>query len=311
MVPVDGLVVSEAAALDESALTGEALPVVVRKAGPVSSGTASRAPISTSGDGGRRRQRVRRPRPTCQGSGSVTRALCQARRSLRRDLPPDHNRRRRSRLGPYRDPAGHSPSRGRDTVPLILAAPSRSSQVSRAARAGIVVKGGGPVEKLGEARTVLLDKTGTPTPGHRESSRSSRSTPSGLTKFFGSRPRSISSSATLSWTAVAREAHDRHLELSIPTDATRVFLGATIQGVLDGRPAVGSLDWLTARKPPRRYHAGAAAALDQTESAGQAKILVGVDGRLIGAIVMADHVRADAAVEAATTRRSARQASAR
>ena len=50
--------------------------------------------------------------------------------------------------------------------PLILAAPvALVSGVSRAARAGVIVKGGGVIERLGAARTVLLDKTGTLTLG--------------------------------------------------------------------------------------------------------------------------------------------------
>lgn len=36
---------------------------------------------------------------------------------------------------------------------------------SRAARRGLIVKGGGPLETLARARVVLLDKTGTLTAG--------------------------------------------------------------------------------------------------------------------------------------------------
>jgi P-type E1-E2 ATPase len=50
--------------------------------------------------------------------------------------------------------------------PLILAAPiALVSGLSRAARAGIIVKGAGAIETLGQARTVLFDKTGTLTVG--------------------------------------------------------------------------------------------------------------------------------------------------
>ena len=51
--------------------------------------------------------------------------------------------------------------------PLILAAPvAMVSGMSVAARLGVVVKGGGVLERLGQCRTVLLDKTGTLTSGH-------------------------------------------------------------------------------------------------------------------------------------------------
>ena len=50
--------------------------------------------------------------------------------------------------------------------PLILAAPiAIVSGMSRTARAGVVVKDGGTIERLARARTVLIDKTGTLTLG--------------------------------------------------------------------------------------------------------------------------------------------------
>ena len=50
--------------------------------------------------------------------------------------------------------------------PLILAAPvALICGVSRAARRGIIVKGGGVLERLARARSVLSDKTGTLTMG--------------------------------------------------------------------------------------------------------------------------------------------------
>src|SRR5690606_29088636 len=50
--------------------------------------------------------------------------------------------------------------------PLILAVPiAITSGVSRMARRGMIVKGGGPLEALARAGTVLLDKTGTITSG--------------------------------------------------------------------------------------------------------------------------------------------------
>ena len=50
--------------------------------------------------------------------------------------------------------------------PLILAAPiAFVGGLSRAAKAGVIVKGAGVLERLGSATAVLLDKTGTVTSG--------------------------------------------------------------------------------------------------------------------------------------------------
>jgi P-type E1-E2 ATPase len=53
--------------------------------------------------------------------------------------------------------------------PLILATPvAFVSGIASAARRGIIVKGGGVLERLGQVTVVALDKTGTLTEGHAE-----------------------------------------------------------------------------------------------------------------------------------------------
>src|SRR5207344_2315222 len=69
--------------------------------------------------------------------------------------------------------------------------------------------------------------------------------------------------------------------------------GQGIAGLVDGRRvAVGSSGWLH-----ERGYSGAeeaARALDASQAPGRAKILVGVDGELAGAVVMGDSLRDDA-----------------
>ena len=187
--------------------------------------------------------------------------------------------------------------------PLILAAPiALVSGVSRAARRGVIMKGGGALEGLGRARTVLLDKTGTLTRRAPAVELVVASAGSTADACCGSPRRSISSRRTCSRrrsctapSARAAAARARRRVEERP--------GAGIEGTVDGhRVAVGSRV-LAARRgfdpaPARR------AARADAGAPGLARVLVGVDGRLAGAIVMADRVRDDAA---ALARRAARR----
>jgi P-type E1-E2 ATPase len=157
----------------------------------------------------------------------------------------------------------------------------------------VIVKGAGVIERLGEVRTALLDKTGTLTLGTAEVER--------VVPYDGIDPgellRLAASLDQLSVHALAEalvhDAERRGAVLSFP-DAVEERLGQGIEGTVDGRRvAVGSAAWLAERGYGGDPHV-AARTLDEVVGAGQAKILVGIDGRLAGGIVMADHPREDA-----------------
>ena len=177
--------------------------------------------------------------------------------------------------------------------PLILAAPiALIAGVSRAARCGVIVKGGGVIEKLGRTRTVLFDKTGTLTLGEPALER--------VVAFDGIGPDELlrlaasvdQLSAHVLAEALVHAAQDRGLVLVSP-DHVEEGRGQGIVGRVAGRSvAVGSSGWLR-----ERGYAGAeeaASALDTNHDLGKAKILVGVDGALAGAVVMGDSLREDA-----------------
>ena len=169
VVPVDGLVESEEAVLDESALTGEPLPVTVHRGGQVRSGVASAGGAFE----------LRAVRPAAESAyAALVRLVTQAGEQRAPFV------RMADRYAAFFLPVttvvallawvfSGDPVRAlavfvvATPCPLILAAPiALMSGLSRTARAGIVVKGGGALERLGSARTVLLDKTGTITLGH-------------------------------------------------------------------------------------------------------------------------------------------------
>ncbi len=295
VVPADGVVSAESAVIDESALTGEPLPVELHRGGTVRSGTANAGAAFDL--------RVTRP-----AAESAYAALVKLVREAERHRAPFV--RLADRYAAIFLPvslavagaawvASGDAKRGLAVMvvatpcPLILAAPiALISGLSRAARAGVIVKGGTAIERLGEARTVLLDKTGTVTLGTPDVDRivSLGALPElELLRLAASLDQL--SAHTLA-EALVHDAQRRGLELSFPTDSTE-RIGQGIEGAVNGhRVAVGSSAWLEGHGYPG---AGAQArALDDGDDVGRAKVLVGVDGELAGVIVMADHVRADA-----------------
>ena len=180
--------------------------------------------------------------------------------------------------------------------PLILAVPiALVSGLSRAARAGVVVKGAGAIEALGKARTVLFDKTGTLTVGTPEI-REIRLAgpgdvpPSEVLRLAASVDRL---SAHVLAAALVAAARDAGLALAPATD-TREDPGQGIAGTVDGRRvAIGSRAFLTGTGvDPAEIEAARRLG---TRGSGEAHVLVAVDGHLAGVIVMADEVRPDAA----------------
>ncbi len=157
----------------------------------------------------------------------------------------------------------------------------------------MIVKGGATIEKLGRARTVLFDKTGTLTHGRPEIERVEildGLQPSALLRLAASVDQL---SAHVLAEALVHGAQSRGIELRFPEDVVE-DPGHGIEGRVDGhRVAVGNPEWLERLGYSRT--AGAARIFDGNAEPGWARVLVGVDGAVAGAILMADRVREDAA----------------
>ncbi len=292
VVPADGTVVGHEAVVDESALTGEALPVTVARYGHVRSGTAN------AGD-------TFDLRVTSSAAESAYAAIVRLVEAAETDRA--QFTRLADRYAAYFLPfsllvagvawlASGSSTRGLAVMvvatpcPLILAAPiAFVAGLSRASRAGIIVKGAGALERLGGARTVLLDKTGTLTLGQPELEKIVPLGDLGPDEALRLAASLDQMSGHVLAESLVLGAAGRGIELALPT-GVKEEPGKGIIGEVDGhRIAVGSSGWLEANG-----YAGAGAharSYDTGDGAGRAKILVGVDGALAAVIVMGDHLR--------------------
>jgi len=296
VIPIDGVVLSEEAVIDTSALTGEPLPVTLRQGMPVLSGTANAgSPFE-----------VRTERPAAESAYAALVRLVEAAEAERAPLMRIADRYAGFFLPATIVLAGLAWALSGDAVralavvvvatpcPLILAAPiALVSGLSRAARAGVVVKGAGAIETLGQVRTVLFDKTGTLTVGAaavREIAARPGFEDAELLRLAASVDRM---SAHVLGESLVEAAERAGLALSVPTEVAEEP-GQGIAGTVDGqRVALGSREFLRELGLPAE-ELEAAMLLDGLGS-GEARVTVAVDGRLAGSIVMADELRPDAA----------------
>ena len=295
VVPVDGAVQSERAVIDESTLTGEPLPVTHGRGSTVLSGTLNAGEVFD----------MRATRTSSESAYAGIVALVKDAEQQRAPFVRMADRYAAILLPVTLVIAGAAWALSGDPVralavlvvatpcPLILAAPvALISGVSRAAHDGVIAKGGGTIEKLGEARAVLLDKTGTLTHGRPEIEQVKSTdglAPEELLRLAASVDQL---SAHVLAEALVHGAEGRGLELEFPEEVVEEP-GQGIEGEVGGhRVAVGSDAWLR-----QRGYSGTDAAerlLDGAAEPGWARVLVGVDGGLAGAVLMADHLRDDA-----------------
>ena len=170
--------------------------------------------------------------------------------------------------------------------PLLLAAPvAIVSGLSRASRIGVVIRGGGALENLGRATTLVMDKTGTLTmgrpvvvdvlvaPGHEAAD------------VLGCAASADQMSVHVLAEAIVTEALTRGLRLSLPADVVEEP-GNGVGATVDGHDVhVGKL--------PREAlgAAWARAAVNRARLDSAAIAWVRVDGDTVGAVLLRDPLR--------------------
>jgi len=296
LVPVDGIVEGGPAVLDESALTGEPVPVERPAGDSVRSGVLNNgAPFDLVAT-------ERADRSTYAG---IVRMVADAERS-QAPFVRLADRYALWFLGVTLAVAGVAWAAADATravavlvvatpCPLILAAPvALVSGMSVAARRGVVVKGGGVLERLAQCTTVLLDKTGTLTSGHPAVSAvvpAGQWRPDDVLDLAASLDQ-VSGHVLAS--AVVSAARGSGCNLRMPQQVEEVA-GEGIRGSVAGHlVAVGKARWCgiggPGATPPWVKAARRRARLD-----GALTVFVTVDGEPAGVIILDDPVRPDAA----------------
>lgn len=174
--------------------------------------------------------------------------------------------------------------------PLILAVPvAIISGISRAARIGVLVKGGGILEAMARIETVVLDKTGTLTHGRATVSVIRASSGFSENEVLRLAASLDQASSHVVAAALIEEATKRGLTLSVPHGVDETA-GAGLVGLVDARTvAVGSeayiVRWVDAAGPTPDQHGIPPDLMT---------VAVSCDGILAGLIVLEDRVRSDA-----------------
>ncbi|MBS0382380.1 MAG: heavy metal translocating P-type ATPase, partial [Proteobacteria bacterium] len=173
--------------------------------------------------------------------------------------------------------------------PLILAVPvAIVSGISRCARRGILVKDGGALEALAASRTLFFDKTGTLTGGRARLVSIERVAAASEDEVLGHAAALEQMSHHVTATAIVEAARARGLMLQVPTDVVETT-GAGLRGIVGGvRVAVGSPAYVGAIVAvPESIHD----LLERAAGEGISAVLVAMDGKVAGVLLLADQLR--------------------
>lgn len=169
--------------------------------------------------------------------------------------------------------------------PLILAVPvALVAGLSRAAHYGVLIKGAKPLEALARIETMIVDKTGTLTEGRPKIV--SIDTLTDLTPdemlFFAAGIDQGSKHPIAQ--AIVASAQQKDMHLPVPTDLVE-FPGEGMTGRIDGHDVVvGGVDFvMRLADGPRMAHSA--------QQNGAVMVALAVDGQLVGHIEMADTLR--------------------
>jgi heavy metal translocating P-type ATPase len=289
-IPVDGKLKSDRALLDTSMLTGESIPVLCKTDDEVSSGSLcldmafvmqAIRPASESTYAGIVRlveaaQNAKAPMVRLADRFALWfLAFTVILASVAWMTSIDHNRMLAVLVSAT-------------PCPLILAVPiAIISGISRAARRGVLLKGGPVLEALARTSVLVIDKTGTLTLGRaslRDIKANARHKPEDLLRFAASLDQA---SVHVIAASLVEAAHARGIILSTPSEVSETA-GSGIEGYVENRKiVVGGQDFVRQKLNLRSLR-------QSVPATGSAVVAIGIDGRFAGELILADEVRSDA-----------------
>lgn len=289
IVPVDGMLMSESGSFDESSLTGESMPVTRTAGGEVLSGAIN----------GTRAVRIRATRRSADSQYQQIVALVRGAQESRAPVVRLADRFAVPFTAVSLVLAGTAwalsgdPTRFAEVLvlatpcPLLIAAPvAFLGGLSRAAKVGVIMKGGAVIEQLARVRSACFDKTGTLTQGRPQLIEVRPAPGFDADEVLQLAASAEQYSAHVLADGIRRAAAARGLRLVTADQASEAATNGVV-ATIDGRQIVVG-------KPA--YVASLAPELTRAELvAGQAAAYVSVDGAFAGALILADAARPESA----------------
>jgi len=291
IVPVDGTLIAPLAVLDESALTGESVPIERHAGESLRSGTLNAAApfemlaTATSADS------------TYAGIVKLVAAAQESKAPASRladryalwFLPASLC------LAGLAWLASGDPVRALAVLvvatpcPLILAVPiAIVAGMSSCAKRGVLIKGGAALEALAQAKVLFFDKTGTLTGGRARLVHIEAEPGVSQGEVLRIAASLDQMSGHVIAAAIVTSAHERGLSLSTPQNVVEKG-GSGLTGLVDGnRVSLGSWEYISAFVEAPEW---ATRFLDNVGVEGGSAVFVVVDGKLIGALQLADQIR--------------------
>lgn len=288
VVPLDGVLLSDAGTFDESSLTGESMPVERSAGEGIMSG-------SVNGEAA-----IRLRVTAVMEDSQYSRIVALVKEASESRAPMVRLADRYAipftafayALGAVAWIVSGSPTRFAEVLvvatpcPLLIAAPvAFLGGMSQAAKSGIIVKYAGVLEQLGKVRTAAFDKTGTLTYGRPSLVSIVTADSMGQDELLRLAGSAEQYSSHVLAASVMEAATTRGLRFETASEALEHATHG-VRAVFDGREVVVGKPAFVAEYAP--------GVVETDLHSGQLGIYVGVGGVYVGALVMSDPLRAEA-----------------